>query len=241
MKIMKWLVFALLVAALVAAFFGWQRAQQSRAELESLRAQAQTLEDQRASEEETRSKQRDTELQRLRAEAQEVHKLRNEVRQLRAGANEAEKLRAENQQLRAAASAVTASPAPAPTPAAASSRFPKEAWAFSGYATPEAALVSAVWAMKEGNPKAYLDSLSPEEQVRMAKSWENKSEAEVAAKHQADVASIKGVWILEQKSVKDDEIVLTVHIEGPGKNDQVSMKRVGNDWKFGGFFSTRGK
>ena len=242
MKIMKCLVFALLVAALVAAFFGWQRAQQSRAELESFRAQAQALADQRASEEEARSKQRDAELQRLRAEAQEVHKLRNEVRQLRAGTNEVEKLRAENQQLRAAASSVAAAIPPAPTTAEAGNRFAKENWAFAGYSTPEAALVSAVWAMKAGNPKTYLNSLSADEQARLAKTWENKSEAEVAAKHQADVASITAVQIMHREAVNQDEMILDVFVEGgAGRMDKVSMKRVGNEWKFGGLLGSTPK
>ena len=241
MKILRGILFVLLVAALAAAFLEWKTIQQLRAELEALRAETQAVHDQRAAAEEALSRAREAELQRLRAEAQDVHKLRNEVRQLRTGASEAEKLRAENQQLRVAASAVATSAATSPAPAAAGNNFPKENWAFSGYATPEAALVSAVWAMKEGNPKTYLESLSPEEQVRMAKAWENKSETEVAAKHQSDVASITGVRILEQQVVKDDEVVMVVHVEGVGKVEKVTMKLVGNDWKFGGFIRTPAK
>lgn len=241
MKILRWFVIVLLVAALAAAFFEWRTVQQLRAELEALRAETQAVHDQRAAAEEALSKARDGELQRLRAEAQDVHKLRNEVRQLRTGASEVVQLRAENQQLRAAASAVATVAASSTAPGAAEVHFPKEKWAFSGYATPEAALVSAVWAMKEGNPKTYLESLSPEEQARMAKAWENKSETEVAAKHQSDVASITGVRILEQQVVKDDEVVMVVHVEGVGKVEKVTMKRVGNDWKFGGFIRTPAK
>src|SRR5262249_44720756 len=114
-------------------------------------------------------------------------------------------------------------------------------WAFSGYATPKAALVSAIWAMKEGNPKIYLESLSPEEQARMAKVWENKSEAEVAAKHQSDVASITGLRILEEQVVGDNQVVMAVQIEGTDRTEKVSMKRVGNDWKFGGFIREAAK
>ena len=114
-------------------------------------------------------------------------------------------------------------------------QFPKESWNFAGYASPEAALVSAIWSMKEGNPKTYLDSLSPDEQARMAKVWENKSEAEIAAKHQSDVSSISAFRILERQNVTDNEVLMNVYIEGVGRMEKVSMKRVGNDWKFGGF------
>src|ERR1051325_8677539 len=98
-------------------------------------------------------------MQRLRAEGQDLLKLRNEVTQLRAGSKEMEKLRAENQQLRSAAAAArTAVPPTPPSPvppvpaAGTGAQFPKESWTFSGYASPDAALVSAIWAMKEGNP-----------------------------------------------------------------------------------------
>ena len=105
----------------------------------------------------------------------------------------------------------------------------------AGYATPEAALVSAIWSMKEGNPKSYLDSLSPEEQARLAKTWENKTEAEIIAKHQSDVAPITGVRVLDRHEISAEEMQMNVYIEGVGRVEKVSMKRTGNDWKFGGF------
>jgi hypothetical protein len=238
MKLARVLVLALLVASLAAAYVGWQKVGALRAENEALRAENQALKEQGAASAETQSKQHDQELQRLQAETQEIQKLRNEVSQLRAGAKETEKLRAENQQLRTAANsnAVTASVSPGtPTPTGPSDQFPKQSWAFAGYSTPEAALVSAIWSMREGNPKTYLDSLSPEEQVRMAKTWENKSEAEIAAKHQQDVASITGMRILDRQTVSPNEVMMNVYVEGPGRMEKVSMKLVGNEWKFGGF------
>ena len=95
--------------------------------------------------------------------------------------------------------------------------------------------MSAIWAMREGNPKTYLDSLSPEEQLRMAKSWQNKSEAEIAAKHQQDVSVITGMRILGQQTVSANEVTMDVFVEGVNRPEKVSMKRVGNDWKFGGY------
>src|SRR5205823_6916352 len=121
--------------------------------------------------------------------------LRNEVSQLRTTTKEADKLRAENQQLRSQNQQLRGA---GPTPSSASAtpapkdQFPRDSWGFSGYATPDAALVSAISAMKEGNPKSYLESLSPEEQARLSKVWENKSAEEIAAKHQQDVSAITG-------------------------------------------------
>ena len=93
--------------------------------------------------------------------------------------------------------------------------------------------------MKEGKPQVYLDSLSPEEQVRMAKVWENKSEGEIAAKHQQEVSQITNVRVMNQKEISPEEVQLAVFIEGPNRMEIVSMKRSGADWKFGGFFRDR--
>jgi hypothetical protein len=239
MKAIRWLGFLLIVAAVSTAVSGWKTAGRLRAENEALRLELQSLKEQQATAAEAAAGERDRELQRLRADAQEVLRLRGEVTQLRSGAKESEKLRGENQQLRADNQQLRTGPA-ATSPAtsaveAAKDQFPKESWSFAGYASPEAALVSAIWSMKEGNPKTYLDSLSPEEQARMAKVWENKSEAEIAAKHQADVSTISSFRILERQNVTDNEVLMNVYIEGVGRMEKVSMKRVGNDWKFGGF------
>ncbi len=227
-----------LIAALAAAYLGWKTAGKLRAENEALKAEYAGFKAQQTAEAEAQARQREQELQRLRSEAEEVHKLRGEASQLRAGSREVEKLRAENQKLRGdnqQMRAANATATAAPVPAATADLFPRESWAFAGYASPEAALVSAVWAMREGNPRTYLESLTPEEQTRMAAAWQNKSEAELAAKHQQEVASITGVRILDRQALSPDEVLMTVLIDGTGRTEKVSMKRVGTDWKFGGF------
>ena len=236
MKSLQSILLVLMIGALAAAFVGWTKVSQLRSENEALLAENEALRAQSATVADAQSQQRDQEMERLRAEAQDLQKLRNEVSRLRAGSKELDRLRAENQQLRSAVSPAP-DPANAPVPPAAppGSQFPRENWAFSGYASPEAALISAVWAMREGDPKTYLASLSPEEQERMAKTWENASEGEVAAKHQKDVADITGVRVLEKQLVSPTEIVMDVYVEGVGRMEKVSMKRVATEWKFGGF------
>jgi regulator of replication initiation timing len=208
---------------------------QLQAENEALRAEVAALKGRTADTEVAR----EAELKRAQAEAQDVARLRGEVTQLRNTAKDAEKLRTENQQLRSenqklrGAAAAPANPAPAPAPQA--GNFPRESWTFAGYTSPESALMSAIWSMQQGNPKQYFDSLTTEEQARMAKSWENKSEAEIAAKHQADVSKITGMRVLNRQELSADEMQLSIYIEGVDRTEKVSMKRVGNDWRFGGF------
>ncbi len=200
-----------------------------RAEVEALRARASTPEADAA---------REAELKRLQGNVQDAARLRGEVTQLRTTAKDADKLRAENQQLksenqklRGATVAAEPAAAPAPTPGS----FPRETWSQAGYASPEAALVSAIYSMQQGNPRQYFDSLTPEEQLRMAKVWENKSPEEIAAKHVSDTSRITGLKITQTQPVSADESLMTVFIEGVNREEVVRMKRVGNDWKFGGY------
>jgi hypothetical protein len=245
MRILRLLGVAALATAIAASVAGWQKVRELRAENELLRAQWQQLKEHAEAAAEAQSKQYDQELQRLRTQAQEVFKLRAEVSQLRTAAQDTEKLRAENRQLRVqnpqsgTAAGASAATAVVPAPQTPAEQFPREKWTFAGYSTPQSALVSAVWAMKEGKPQVYLDSLSPDEQVRMAKVWENKSEGEIAAKHQQDVSQITNVRVMKQQEISPDEVHLTVFIEGPNRMEIVSMKRAGADWKFGGFFRDR--
>ncbi len=214
-----------------------------QAENEALRAEVADLRA-RADADAQAASTRSTELTRLQRDVQDAVRLRGEVTQLRTAARDLEKLRAENQQLksenqnlRSAAASIATPATPPPAPAAAS--FPRESWAFAGYTSPEAALISAIWSMQQGNPKQYYDSLTPEEQTRIAATWQNRTEAEIAAKHQADTAPITGLRVVSQQPISDNEIQMNVLIEGVNRPERVTMKRIGNDWKFGGFIRER--
>jgi hypothetical protein len=182
---------------------------------------------------------RNAELKRQESDASDVARLRGEVTQLRNAAKDADKLRAENQRLRGenqklrgAALATQAAPTP-PTPA--TGTFPRESWSFAGYTSPEAALVSAIWSMQQGNPKQYFESLTPEEQLRMTKLWEGKSAEEIAAKHVVDTSKITGLKVIDKSITSDGVFNMNVHIEGVDRVETVVLKRVGEDWKFDGF------
>ncbi|HEV8544429.1 MAG TPA: hypothetical protein VGR78_18730, partial [Verrucomicrobiae bacterium] len=148
---------------------------------------------------------------------------------------ENQRLQAENQKLRATGGAMAASPIAPATGVPGRDQFPRDSWTFAGYASPEAALVSALWAMKQGDPKTYLESLSPDEQKRIAQSWQNKSESEIAEKHKSDVASIGGMRVVDRQSVSPNEMIMNVYLEGPGRMEKVRMNQIGQDWKFGGY------
>lgn len=245
MKTLPILLIVGLIGASLVAWTGWRQTNGLRAENESLRLEVDRLKSQLEAIAQTDRKQQELDNQKHLAQSTEVLRLRSEVTRLKTGAVESEKLRAENRQLltenqRArAAGQTTADPltpqaGPAPTTEN-KDKFPRDRWSFAGYQTPEAAMVSALWSMKEGNPKVYLDSLAPEEQARIAQSWLNKSEAEIVAKHQQDVSKITGLNILEREQIAPDKMRLKVQIEGPGREAFVDVNLVGAEWKFGGF------
>lgn len=228
------------IAVVAIGFAVWQRQQLSASRIENaaLRAEldAPAAPSTGAADD---SEQRNAELQRLRAESQELVRLRGEVTRLRLATNDTERLRAENRQLRSdnaqlRTSATAASPVPARA-AGAGAVFPKSAWTFAGYKTPEDALVSAIWSMQQGNPRQYFDSLTPDEQARMTQAWEGKSPEEIAAKHRNDTAPINGIRVLQSDAASDTEHIITVLIGGVNRQERVRMQRIGEEWKFGGF------
>jgi hypothetical protein len=228
----------IVVAALAIAVWQWREVGKLRRENDALRASAEAHQAQ-SSEVSDAIQMRETELQKLRSEAQELIRLRGEVTQLRTGVKDADKLRAENQKLRAdnqqmrnAAASSTAAPT---TPKGTPNTYLREQWTFAGYKTPEDALVSAIWSMHQGNPQQYFESLTPEEQARVRKSWEGKSAEEIVAKHKNDTSAITGIRVLQIDQAVADQQVITVGIDGVNREEKVRMQQINGEWKFGGF------
>ena len=229
------------LAAGGAAIVGWKKAAQLRKENEGLRAELAQARGALAETEGALNESANLTRAEATAQKNELMRLRNEVTQLRSGSQSLEALRAENsqlksqlQQVRTAANQPALSPPPLTQPNQAE-HFPREQWNFAGYDTPAAALVSAIWAMREGRPEVYLDSLSPEEQQRMALRWQDQSEEQVAAKHQQDVAQISGMRILTSENLPGNETRMTVMLDGLNRTEEVRMHQVNGQWKFGGF------
>jgi hypothetical protein len=236
---MRWVVIIAILVIAAAAGLGWRKAMVLEQENQALRTELEVLKQQATAAADEREQTQNAELKKLRAENQELVKLRGEVSQLRASAKETEKLRAEvgalraqNKQIQTQPAAATPSPATNPAP----DQFSRQSWAFSGYASPESALVSAIWAMREGKPQVFLDSLSPEEQQRMAQTWQGKSEEEIAAKHQGDVGNIQGLRIVNRTQISPTEVQMQVFLEGANRVETFKMNQgADQQWKFGGF------
>ena len=49
------------------------------------------------------------------------------------------------------------------------------------------------------------------------------------------VSAIKGMRILDRQTISPEEMQINVYIDGVDRLEKVSMKKIGDDWKFGGF------
>lgn len=235
MRLERTIYSVLILVAATIAVINWRRAEIFRSDNEDLRARVEELETESAASSTVLELARG-QSEKLRAQNLEIMKLRNDVTQSRVGTKEAEALAAENQRLKAMAQAKpNSAEADGNAQRGGGRDFPRESWSFSGYASPESALVSAIWAMKEGNPQTYLESLTPQEQERMASVWQDKAENEIAEKHKNDVSAIAGLRVLERQDLSPTEVVMNVYLEGPGRVEKIRMNQVGQDWKFGGF------
>jgi hypothetical protein len=242
MRLERYILMSLIFVSAVSAILFWRKAAVFEAENEKLRAEIAELEEGLTTSTNSISKMV-AEVEAIRKQKSELMTLRNDVTQLRNATKnneslgaELQRLKAENQQLRASAQAAQGSQVQPLSRFAGQDHFTRETWAFAGYGSPEEALVSAIWAMKEGNPKTYMESLSPQEQQRLSESWKNKSEQEIAQKHQSDVSQITGLRILDrQPGGTPGEVLLSVYLEGQHQLHTVRMNQNGQDWKFGGF------
>ena len=156
----------------------------------------------------------------------ELLRLRGKVGLLRQQGKELETLRNENRQARAGAAGA----------AAITNYWPRDSWAFAGYASPEAALQSALWAGNKGDMKTLLGGTTGEAHKEMEKDIEEKSESEASAKVMRDTALLKSVRVLNSEVQANDTVVLTTAFEDETDTFllKLLMKKIGNEWRFSG-------
>ena len=111
---------------------------------------------------------------------------------------------------------------------------PKESWTFTGYATPEAGFQSTIWAASKGHVKTFLTGMSPDEQARMEKEFEGKSESDIAKVLSDNIGKITGFRFKSRQEISDSEIVLSIYSDGPNAVEKMKFKKFGNEWKMDG-------
>ena len=139
-------------------------------------------------------------------------------------------------------------PPPAQALPAGQNDFPRDSWAFAGYADPPAALISYMWAsICQSNRYIFETSLTPAQQkvyrqmIQMNRlvPQPHSAAATVAEtfKRASDEWQNGGIRILDQQAVDGDLVLL--HLQARKLPDNVEvylrMKKLGNEWKYDGF------
>jgi hypothetical protein len=224
------LILVILIGAGAICSHLWRKAEVLRAENQVLQARLQDLEE--AAHQSPRSEDARSDPKEVQAQKLELMRLRNEVTQLRSARDAANKAETELARLRTAASSAREnSPAGAPSNA---DRVAREDWKFAGFDSPQAAFLSGMSAMKDGQVEALLNTLTPEERQRFETNMQGKSQEEIAARFQKEYGRVTGVRILDQQESAPGEVVLSVYLEGVGGLKKYRMTQVGNEWKAGG-------
>src|SRR6185369_14185231 len=111
----------------------------------------------------------------------------------------------------------------------------KETWSHSGFATPEAALQTLLWAVREGQINAVAECMSPESRPWFEKEFAHKSE-EAKKKALQDglgqLVQTGGYRLVDKEEVADDKVLLGIQAVSGGTVAKVVLRRFGNEWKF---------
>lgn len=164
-------------------------------------------------------------------EQSELLRLRNQAAQLRTATNELRQLRAQLNQSRASAQ----TPGVAPTSTGATAELvPREAWSFAGYATPQAAFHSTMFAHSQGDQQTFLASLTGDLVRDNQKELINKTPEQFSENLRRETAKFTGYRILEMNEVSPEETVLMIYYAGESDTEKVRMRKVGDEWKLAG-------
>jgi hypothetical protein len=170
-------------------------------------------------------------------ESRELLRLRGQVSVLRQHSKELEAAREEYRQVRAALESSLKDPGRAMTNSAATADYwPQDSWVFKGFASPDAALQSSLWAANNGNIKALAASFTGEMQKMVEEDLKNKTTDEASVRVMDEVVGIRSVRIVKREPRGDDTMVLTAEMEGRNetRTDLLVMKKVGDVWKIAG-------
>ena len=111
--------------------------------------------------------------------------------------------------------------------------------AFPGYATPEAAFQSLIWALGTGDLEKVQACFTPEQTERSREKMRGKSDAEVRRFLQAGATMLGDYQITQKEVMSNDEVRLHLQVQPSAEHPQVGndvqvMRRIGNDWKYAG-------
>lgn len=165
------------------------------------------------------------ELLRLRAE---VTALRQQTASLPSAVTENREVHAPSDRSARGTNAVN------PTPSA--DYWPRDSWAFAGYANSDATLQSSLWAANNGDVKALLACTTGKLQEDIESQMSAKTETEMSARLMDQVGGIQSVQIVDRTVQPDGTVLATMSLQGKYdiRTEKVVLQQVGGDWKIAG-------
>lgn len=169
----------------------------------------------------------------LREQTRDLPKLRNEVSQLRARRAELVAARAENARLLEVKRTGAMLPREIPP-----GFIAKEQLQNAGYATPEAAVETFFWAMRESRLDLMLQSLSPNHRDR--KNFERlppETRAQQISGFSAGnlgsprISNFSDFTVMEREQISDETVLLSLRSSASAKVAKYRLKRLGTEWK----------
>ncbi len=110
---------------------------------------------------------------------------------------------------------------------------------FAGYATPEAAVQSMIWATSTGDLEKLAAGATPEVMDRVTSQMAGKTPDEIKRSGMAWATAMIGYKITQKEVISDDEV--HVHIHATPSTDALHsgkavliLKKIGNEWKMAG-------
>jgi hypothetical protein len=123
-------------------------------------------------------------------------------------------------------------------PHAAGAYLVKNQFAYAGYATPEAAFESMLWAYLNGDYDMVMSSIGPKDQADLKKQFGGNPKRFQSQMRRAST-QFKGAQILARKTLSADKVELKFQIVTPGggsgrvtTNCMIQpLVKIGNEWK----------
>jgi hypothetical protein len=167
-------------------------------------------------------------------ESGELLRLRSEVSELRRQCADLKSALSENDEAHIA-------PAPSSRTSAADAVktqdfWPRNSWEFAGYATPDAALQSSLWAANNGDLKGVLAAATDDLRENMEKNLEGKSETEASVRVMDEVSGVQSIRVLDRTPQPDGTVLINaVFTEKYDTHTRkIILQKVGADWKIAG-------
>jgi hypothetical protein len=166
------------------------------------------------------------------SQKRELLRLRNEVAQFRSARDSAKRSEAEIAKTHGHYAITSVVPVDAPS-------IPSADWNFLGYATPQATLISRLWAMRTGQLATLLDTFTPEdrqkyEHIATQMQSQGKTDAEITKVFQKEFAAVTGLRVVGQHEPVEGVVILDVYMEGIGMLKKFRLNQFNNEWKMGG-------